>query len=223
VSPAALPLATSSLVDALYAALRTRIINGDIAQGEKVTENRIATEYDVARPTAKACLERLIMVGLLNRPAHKTAVVPTLREQDVEDIFFTRDLVETSAVRLLAGRGPTPSSVRRTQDAMEIAARTGAFPDQVAADIDFHSNLVSETGSHRLTRMHELILGEVQMTMGLYSAHRQAPALSVATEHAEIIRAIDDQNPELAVRRMREHLDAARARIFTRMQKTDDA
>ena len=217
VSTAPLPLATSSLTDALYTSLRARIVNGEIAQGEKLTENRIATEYDVARPTAKACLERLIALGLLRRSAHKTAVVPVLGLDDVRDLFFTRELVEVSAVTGLARRGSTPQRVRRTQDAMEIASRSGDFQAQVAADADFHALIVRESGSERLARMHELILGEVQMTMGLYSAHQSAPAHSVADEHAAVIAAIDLGDADLAARRLREHLDAARDRILDRM------
>jgi DNA-binding GntR family transcriptional regulator len=220
VSPAAYSLTTASVTDALYDALRTRIINGDIAQGEKLTEVRVATEYEVARPTAKACLERLLVVGLLKRTAHKTAVVPTLGETDVRDLFFTRALVETSAVELLAAAAPAPAGLRRTQDAMELATRTGVFPDQVAADIEFHSLIVSETGSERLTRMHQLILGEVEMSMGLWSAHKAAPGTSVAAEHAAIIEAIDAGDTAGAADRMRAHLDAARARIIARMQET---
>lgn len=219
VSTSPLPLATSSLTDALCNSLRARIINGEIAQGEKLTENRIATEYAVARPTAKACLERLITLGLLRRSAHKTAVVPVLGVDDVHDLFFTRELVELSAVTALARRGATPSSVRRTQDAMEIASRSGNFRDQVAADADFHSLIVRESGSERLGRMHDLILGEVQMTMGLYSAHQNAPAHSVAAEHAAVIAAIDAGDADLAAQRLREHLAAARDRILDRMSQ----
>lgn len=220
--PAAYTLTTASVTDALYDALRTRIINGDIAQGEKLTEVRVATEYEVARPTAKACLERLLVIGLLKRTAHKTAVVPTLCETDIRDLFLTRTLVETSAVGLLAADAPAPAGLRRTQDAMELATRAGAFADQVTADIEFHSLVVSETGSERLTRMHQLILGEVQMTMGLWSAHKSAPGTSVAAEHAAVILAIDAGDGELAARRMREHLDNAEARIITRMQQPAD-
>jgi DNA-binding GntR family transcriptional regulator len=207
------------LTDALYASLRARIVNGEIAQGERLTEIRIATEYDVARPTAKACLERLITLGLLRRSAHKTAVVPVLGVDDVRDLFFTRELVETSAVASLARRGATPTSVRRTQDAMEIASRSGDFRHQVSADAEFHSLIVRETGSERLTRMHEVILGEVQMTMGLHSAHQTAPAHSVADEHAAVIAAIDAGDADLAAQRLREHLDAARDRILDRMSQ----
>ncbi|QSE89810.1 GntR family transcriptional regulator [Rhodococcus pseudokoreensis] len=216
--PTTYSLETSSLVDALYSSMRTRIITGEIAQGERLTEKRIATEYDVARPTAKACLERLIVVGLVRRSAHKTAVVPTLGEADVRDLFFTRELVETAAVAILAEQHPTPASVRRTQDAMEIATRTGVFEDQVAADIDFHSSLVLETGSERLVRMHDLILGEVQMTMGLHSAHKVVSPSSVAAEHAAVIEAIDAGDADLAATRLRDHLDAARERLLARLK-----
>lgn len=218
VSPTAIPLATASLVDALYSSMRTRIVNGDIAQGEKVTENRIATEYDVARPTAKACLERLIVVGLLKRSAHKTAVVPILDSEDIEDLFFVRSLLESAAVTELAVKRIPLQEILRTQGAIESAAEAGNFQDQVAADVDFHALVVRQAGSHRLLRAHDLILGELQMTMGLQSAHKATSAGTIAAEHAGIIEAIEIGDSDLARRRMQMHLDGARLRILSSMR-----
>jgi DNA-binding GntR family transcriptional regulator len=79
-------LGPSSLTDALYESIRKRIVNGEIPQGEKLTEVRLATEYQVARPTAKAALERLTALGLLRRTAHKTAAVPVLDEAEIRAV-----------------------------------------------------------------------------------------------------------------------------------------
>lgn len=100
-----LELGPSSLTDALYESIRKRIVNGEIPPGEKLTEVRLATEYNVARPTAKAALERLTALGLLRRTAHKTAVVPVLDEAEIRDLFFSRITIEKAAVSTLAATG----------------------------------------------------------------------------------------------------------------------
>ncbi|TCC22680.1 GntR family transcriptional regulator [Kribbella speibonae] len=212
---ARLELGPSSLTDALYESIRKRIVNGEIPQGEKLTEVRLATEYNVARPTAKAALERLTALGLLRRTAHKTAVVPVLDEAEIRDLFFSRITIEKAAVSTLAATGQVPADAARAQVAIEYAARDRLFENQVEADIAFHTALVAAVGSRRLTRMHELIIGEVQLTMGQYQAHRKAAPTTVAEEHAAILKSIEEGAPDAAAEHLAYHLEQAQGRLLS--------
>ncbi|MET0694091.1 MAG: GntR family transcriptional regulator [Propionibacteriaceae bacterium] len=209
-------LAPSSIVDALYESVRKRIINGDFSPGEKLTEQRIADEYDVARPTAKACLERLTALGLLRRSAHKTAVVPELSADDIRDLFTTRELLEGSAVGRLALLNHLPLEASRSQAAIVAAAESGDFAAQVQADILFHWALINGVDSPRLARVYELISGEIHLTMGQFQAHRTAQPTTVAAEHATIIEAIKKGQPDVATQALELHLRAARDRVLAR-------
>ncbi|MFF0341867.1 GntR family transcriptional regulator [Kribbella sp. NPDC004875] len=215
---ARLELEPSSLTDALYASVRKRIVNGEIPQGEKLTEVRLATEYNVARPTAKAALERLTALGLLRRTAHKTAVVPVLDSDEIRDLFFSRMTIEKAAVSALAATGAVPADAARAQVAIEYAARDHVFENQVEADIAFHTALVAAVGSRRLTRMHELIIGEVHLTMGQYQAHRKAAPSTVAEEHAAILKAIEDGDPASAADHLAYHLEQAQGRLLSTLR-----
>ncbi|SDT12524.1 GntR family transcriptional regulator [Microlunatus soli] len=212
-------LGPSSLTEALYESLRARIVNGDIAPGERLTEQRIAGEYDVARPTAKACLEKLTALGLLRRTAHKTAVVPELDIDDITDLFFCRGLVESAAAGRLAATTTVPDAATEAQQAMIAAVEQDAYRDQVEADIAFHTALVGGVGSTRLSRLFETISGEIQLSMGLYQAHKTAKPASVAHEHDAILTAIADGNQELAERCVREHLQHAADRVAARREQ----
>ena len=213
-------LAPSSLTDALFESVRLRIINGDIAPGEKVTESRIATDYSVARTTAKACLERLTSVGLLTRTIHRTAVVPQFNEAEIRDLFFAREAVEASAVGALADRATVPSSAYEAQYAIEAAANLKSFDRQVEADVRFHSSLVEAAGSSRLNRMHEMIMGEVHLTMGQFQAHQSIAPETIAAEHADILAAIGAGDRVRALDRLGHHLGGARERLVARSATT---
>jgi DNA-binding GntR family transcriptional regulator len=215
--PSRFTLAPSSVIDALYESMRQRIINGGIAPGEKVTEARVAGEYTVARPTAKACLERLTAAGLLQRTAHRTAVVPELGEAEILDLYFARDSIERRAVQRLAELGTVPAAARSAQERIERAVADGDFAHQVAADIEFHSSLVDAVGSKRLSRMHELIMGEVHLTMGQFQAHRTTDPRTVAAEHGAILGAIELGDPAAAADRLSAHLRAAQDRLVARL------
>ena len=202
-----------SLADVLYESLRKRIVNGDIEPGEKLTEIRVATEYSVARPTAKACLERLVALGVLRRSAHKSAVVPELGREDILDVFRAREAVEGFAVGILAGERNVPAEATRAQAAIELAAREQDFPAQVEADIRFHTALVEATASPRLLKMHELIIGEVQITMGRARAHAATQPSKIVAEHAAILSAIAGGRLEQAEAALLRHIHRARDRL----------
>ncbi|WP_205710815.1 GntR family transcriptional regulator [Isoptericola sp. BMS4] len=207
-------LGPASLTEALFESLRARIINGDISPGEKVTEQRVADEYGVARPTAKSCLERLTSLGLLRRVAHKSAVVPRLSAAEIQDLYFSRATFESAAAVHLAGRRLLPDEMTRAQDAMDRAARSEDFAEQVQADIAFHWSLVQGLRSERLSRMYEMISGEIHLTMGQYSAHRRTTPTHVVAEHAAIMDAIREGDQEAARTTLTDHLVRARDRVL---------
>lgn len=215
---APIKLGPSSLTEALFASLRSRIINGEIAPGEKVTEQRVADEYGVARPTAKACLERLTGLGLLQRSAHRSASVPLLSEAEIEDLFFSRGTFESAAVSHLAQEKNLTTKLSEAQASMKHAAERQDFAQQVQFDIDFHWALVEGVNSERLSRMYEIIAGEIHLTMGQYAAHRRTAPTSVVSEHDGIMEAISAGDVERAQLALATHLTRARDRVLAQRQ-----
>jgi DNA-binding FadR family transcriptional regulator len=66
--------------------------------------------------------------------------------------------------------------------------------------------------------MHELIIGEVHLTMGQYKAHRTANPSNVAAEHAAILQAIEAADPAAAAEHMAYHLEQAQSRLLSSLQ-----
>lgn len=210
-------LGPASLTEALFASLRERIINGDISPGEKVTEQRVADEYGVARPTAKACLERLTSLGLLRRTAHRSASVPLLDAAEIDDLFFSRETFESAATAHLARANDLTEEITRAQSAMTVAADRSDFRAQVQHDIDFHWALVNGVRSDRLARMYEIIAGEIHLTMGQYAAHRRTSPSNVVSEHDAIMEAIRLGDVDGAQKALAEHLARAHERVLAQL------
>lgn len=210
-------LGPASLTEALFASLRERIINGDISPGEKVTEQRVANEYGVARPTAKACLERLTSLGLLRRTAHRTASVPVFDAAEINDLFFSRETFESAATAHLAREKDLTDEITRAQSAMSNAADQGDFRGQVQHDIDFHWALVNSVRSDRLARMYEIIAGEIHLTMGQFAAHRRTSPTTVVSEHDAIMEAIRTGDVDGAQAALAEHLARAHERVLAQV------
>ncbi|MCI2237768.1 GntR family transcriptional regulator [Paenibacillus sp. TRM 82003] len=212
-------LAPSSVVDALYDAVRHRIVNGELVGGEKLTEARLTGEYGVARTTAKACLERLTTAGLLRRTAHRTAVVTELGAAEVSDLYFARLAVEGAAVRRLAERRDLPATATAAQAQVVSAVDAHDFRRQAEADMAFHAALVNGAGSERLSRMHGLIMGEVHLTMGQSRAHLVPGRSAVGDEHDAILAAVLAGDAAGAVAALETHLAHAQSRVQARLAR----
>ena len=204
------------LSEAVYEALRESIVTQGDPPGAALTEHAIAGRYGVARPTAKAALERLVADGLLRRQAHRAAQVPRLDRADIEDLYATRLLIEEAALSALAKRRLLPPrALAAHQEIIEFAER-GEDAPFARPDMEFHQALVLGHGSPRLSRMHDLIMGEIQLCMGQLQSHHLLRAQDIVVQHQGLIDAIADRDPELVSFLIRRHITNARDRLLTR-------
>lgn len=210
-------LKTVSVVDALTSSLRARVLDGEIDPGVGLTENDVANEYEVSRPTAKTAINQLIQEGLLRREAHKSARVPTLSREDVEDLFLVRMPLELEVVRLIVGHEIPAAAADAVADLAAVAEGAGhsAF---VEADLGFHRALVRAVDSPRLTRLYRALSGEIHLSMvqSRYALGRDR----IVAEHAAVLEALKKGDAAQAESLMRAHLEGARdalGRQFDRM------
>lgn len=139
-------------MDAIVADVRWRIYEGDLAQGAALTEAEVAGNYDVARPTAKAAIERLVAETLLEGGAHKTARVKMLGANAVRDIYVARSILESEMVRRLAGTATVPPAavLANTENIARIPQPATALIDP---DMEFHTALIDAMGNTRTSAM----------------------------------------------------------------------
>jgi DNA-binding GntR family transcriptional regulator len=214
-------LQVPSLVDALYAEIRERILTGEVPAGTPVTEMDLATQYSVARPTAKASMERLVLEGLLHRGSHKTARVPILGADDLRDLYHTRGLLEREVVMELAAQGLVPEQARKSLEQLRDSSGSSgsagssapSLVEVVNLDMAFHSELVGAIRSPRLSRLYRFLAGEVRLSMAQLQANHLLSASRIAQEHAAILACIEREDVDGAVASVTQHIEQACARL----------
>lgn len=90
------------LVDDLAGHVRDRIVGGDLTSGTRLTEQGLANEYSVARPTVRSAIDVLVSDGLLTRAAHTQPQVATIADADIGDILALLELTERLALARLS-------------------------------------------------------------------------------------------------------------------------
>ena len=201
----------TSIVDAIADDLRSRLFAGELAE-VPLTETDLASSYDVARPTAKAAIERLVGEGLLVRGVHKTARVAELGPQAVRDIYLARAYLESEVVRRLALTRTVPADALLANE--QIAALTGGSPlELIEPDMRFHTSLIDAMGNERTSKMYRSLVSEVRLCMTrVQSLNLLAPGLILA-EHRKILELVAEGDGETAARLLDDHLGRARERL----------
>jgi DNA-binding GntR family transcriptional regulator len=202
-----------SIVEAVAADLRRSLFSGDLTSEAQLTEADVATNYAVARPTAKAAIETLVAEGLLRRGKHKTARVPLLGPADVRDLYFARLSLETQVARALAEVRKVPK-LATTSNAALLALQGEQGVGVVEPVIHFHQTLVDALGSPRISRLYSTLMGEMRLCMVQMQSRHLLSGAVIAAEHDLILERIAAGDPDGAVAAVTQHLHNAERRLF---------
>src|SRR5437764_4135344 len=120
----ALSPAHKTLRDWVFECLRTSIVAGDLAPGQRIVEADLAKQLEVSKSPVREAILQLKQDGLvIDAPKGRGVVVAPLKPSDVREIYAVREALETLAVRLLA-ENPRPerlAAVRLIVDRMRQA------------------------------------------------------------------------------------------------------
>ncbi|GLX09363.1 MULTISPECIES: GntR family transcriptional regulator [Microbispora] len=192
-----------STVEALAAALRERVLSGDIEPGAALPEQELSARYGVARPTVREALALLVHEGLLRRERNRSAYVPVITPADLADLMYVRAPLEELMAQAVAGRRVT--AAEEALDRLSGLPPGAPWAAVVAEHMALHEALVAAAGSPRLERLYATLAAETRLGLvGLRHAYEDPHEL--AAEHAALLRVIAEGPADAAVQAVREHL-----------------
>jgi DNA-binding GntR family transcriptional regulator len=208
-------LDTRTVTDAVADALSGQILSGRWAPGTVVSELGVKREFGVSRPTARAAIERMVANGLLKRDAYRSAQVPIVDAQLVEDVYLAREAIETTAARRAARNGYPIAAATAAAEAMARLGDDCTISEVVALDVAFHCAVVEVVSSDRLSRMHAGLMGEMQLCMADVRLEELMSVKEIAEEHRTIADAIDQRDELRAMDATIRHLWHARDALLS--------
>ena len=156
----------STTVDRVVEALRRALFDKKIKPGEQLREMVLAENFSVSRSTIREALRILTANGMTVYSPNKGVTARQLTIVEIDDIFLTRQVLETAAVNAI-GSCPADhlSKLSRVMDKYEAAAASGDTLATADAHIRFHSILVGLTGSRRLMETETAVMNDLQLVI----------------------------------------------------------
>ncbi|MBU2663938.1 GntR family transcriptional regulator [Actinoplanes bogorensis] len=142
---------TISAAERAYAYTKNRILRGELAGGDRLSEGQICTELELSRTPVHEAFLRLEAERLIRLSSRQGAVVTPIPISEAADVLEMRDALErTAAARVAARRrdpGEVAAALRGPLDRQEAAMAAGDVDAFVEADTDFHATVVALSGN----------------------------------------------------------------------------
>ena len=197
------------LRDQVTAEIRRLIISGELAQGERLVEDRLAARLGVSRNPVRESIRVLAAEGFVLVIPRIGATVARLSPAEAEELFDVRMAIEGLAARL-AARKRTPETAARLRKVLDSAreAVEGGQLERVAdLNTAFHLAVGEVAGNSYLNLMMAPMLLRAQWVFRQTAAVRGPHSWS---EHLSLCEAIAAGDEDEAQARAVAHVAAAR-------------
>jgi DNA-binding GntR family transcriptional regulator len=218
-----LPIAAidqNGLSQQVYARLKSAILQGSFAQGERLSTDELARHFAVSMMPVRDALRMLAADGLVQIMPRRGVFVSEVKIETVHEIFHIRKIIERGAVENLASASSTQiETLQATFSQMEALRRGEAYPEYsnfVQLDAHFHNLIVAIAGNHQLLQIYEGLHWPIQLVLVLAKAKSQR-GQETALEHAAIVAAIVARDVQLAQQALTSHLVNAEIDLLRRL------
>lgn len=192
------------LREAVYDALTELIINGTLKSGQHLVEAELAESLGVSRQPIREALQRLQTAGWVDLRPARGAFVHSPTTEECAQLLSVRALLETHSARGAAAHA-TPHDVARLWELQRTGLTALAAGDAraiVEANAALHAHL---TVLSRNAVLAELIPQIDRRVRWYYMPIAKPRGKEAWSEHAEIIEAIADGDPDRTEELMRRH------------------
>lgn len=198
-----------SLANQVYERIEANILNGVYAQGEVISENKLAADLGVSRTPVREALARLEADRLIGDSPAGTVVLG-ITEKDVDDMFTVKQQLEAMVTGLAAQNISASglSALRDVLEQQEFYASKGNAEKVRNLDTRFHDIIYEECGSS----IFQHILSPVHHKLAKYRknslTHDDRIYRSVE-EHRAILEAIEEKDIKEVENLMQLHIGHA--------------
>ncbi|MDK2881847.1 MAG: hypothetical protein PWP58_182 [Bacillota bacterium] len=210
------------LWEAVYLALRSAIVRGDLPPGQRLAEQQLAEELGASRTPVREALRRLALEGFVVLVPRRGAYVAELSFKDMNDVFELRTALEGLAAALAAERITEEEITALEQAVADLAEAVdeGVTQRVVGIDTNFHALIYTASRNRRLIQIVANLSDQIQ-SFRMRSLAAPGRLKDTLNEHRRLVAAIARRDAALARKAAEEHIQRAEVSLLKARQEAE--
>ena len=194
--------------------LREMIESGELAPGERITEQALASRFGLSRTPLREALRALASEGLVETEPNRGARVASLTQADVDEIFPIMAQLEALAGEMAAARLTEVdlAEIRALHYQMVLHHKRGERPPYFMVNEQIHDKILCAAGNATLLNVYRSLVGRVRRARYLSPVSEAQWAQSVA-EHEAILAALEARDGPRLAALLRDHVATKAATV----------
>ena len=196
-----------------FETIRNLILSGELSGGTRLTEEYLAEICEVSRTPVREALSKLAARDYVVIMPNSGTFVSEYSDEDIEEIFVLRAMLEAQAARLAAERA-TAKQIAEIKNAHSHAAEMLSEkgpPDRelwLNNNRQFHALIAEAAGSEKLSQMISRLVEQpiIDRTVMSFSGREISRS---NTHHYDLVEAIERRDGNWAQATMSSHILAA--------------
>jgi DNA-binding GntR family transcriptional regulator len=204
----AMAIVNRTLREQVLEQLRTAILEGTFAPGEKLAEVELAAEFGVSRGTVREALRTLHNSGLLEGSERSSLHVRRLSPRQVTELYDVRAALEGQAVAAVLQAGDWTAKIDELETLLPETGPGMTYAERFELDLGFHEALCRLSGNETLLRMWTSIKDLMRISV-LTQPEEVSGSLMAKSHHQPIIDAMRTGDPDRARAVLSAHMATA--------------
>jgi DNA-binding GntR family transcriptional regulator len=200
-----------SLRESVAESLTAAIISGALKEGTLYSAPVLGAAFGVSATPVREAMMDLVRQGLVETVKNKGFRITRITEQELDDITQIRLLLEPPIVGRVAGTIPANGypSLRTKAEHIVAAAKTGDLTEFLAADREFHAEILRYHGNAPLVELATSLRARTRL-YGIQSLSESHQLAESAQEHHEIVNLLELGDSRAVEDLMYRHISHAR-------------
>ncbi len=195
------------LREQVYTNIKSKIIGGDFEPGKRLIEEKLAEDMKTSRTPVREAIQKLEKEGLIYRLPRGGFAVKGVSEEEVEEVFSLRGVLEGYAGFL--------ATARMEQDELKALEEVIAREEEclkemnvdefIRLDSEFHDTLYKAAKNNRLYALLNDLRDYMYRYRVIILRYQRKPQLAVQ-DHKEMVSSIKSKNARQVEKLVRKHM-----------------